>query len=114
MNEENLNEIKQIDWGNLKPSQIVAIDFLIERLQELERELERIKVKYQVTKESHYNCSKSTSELEQQNERYREALEFYANRGHYARRKSFRIGEDDVIFLKDDGVIAREALEEPE
>src|SRR5699024_12175040 len=46
-----------------------------ERVEELERELERIKVKYRVTKESHYNYSKSTSELEQQNERYLEALE---------------------------------------
>ena len=29
-----------------------------ERVEELERELERIKVKYRVTKESHYNCSR--------------------------------------------------------
>src|SRR5699024_6762439 len=53
-----------------------------ERLEELERELERIKVKYRVTKESHYNCSKSTSELEQQNERYRELIDGLYDSGY--------------------------------
>lgn len=46
-----------------------------------------------------------------ENKQLREALEFYANRGHYTCRESFRIGEDDVIFLTDDGDVARKALE---
>ena len=70
-----------------------------ERVEELERELERIKVKYRVTKESHYNCSKSTSELEQQNELYREALEKLT---------------DESLDLWDAVFIAREALNESE
>src|SRR5699024_10508710 len=70
-----------------------------ERVEELERELERIKVKYRVTKESHYNCSKSTSEREQQNERYREALEKLT---------------DESLDLWDAVFIAREALNESE
>src|SRR5699024_5632055 len=67
-----------------------------ERVEELERELERIKVKYRLIKEVHYSCSKSTSELEQQNERYREALEKLT---------------DESLDLWDAVFIAREALE---
>src|SRR5699024_2445594 len=92
-----------------------------ERVEELERELERIKVKYRVTKESHYNCSKSTSELEQQNERYREALEFYANQSNWMSIEvpTMMDGEPEMVtreplIFDDGGRKAREALEEPE
>src|SRR5699024_4227148 len=76
-------------------------------------ELEHQNQKYRKADEGEFldNLIGRLYEYENKIIRYREALEFYANRGHYARRKSFRIGEDDVIFLKDDGVIAREALE---
>src|SRR5699024_12285613 len=89
-----------------------------ERVEELERELERIKVKYRVTKESHYNCSKSTSELEQQNERYREALEFYANQSNWMNIEvpTMMDGEPEMVtreplIFDDGGRKAREALE---
>src|SRR5699024_8104689 len=86
-----------------------------ERVEELERELERIKVKYRVTKESHYNCSKSTSELEQQNERYREALEFYADNDNYSTKyDSIRDAWGVLGIAEDSGEIARRALNESE
>lgn len=37
MSKESLSEIKKMDWGNLKPSQLVVVDFLIKRVQELEK-----------------------------------------------------------------------------
>lgn len=46
-----------------------------ERVQEMENEMKRIKIKYRATKESHYSYSEITSQLEQQNKRYREAIE---------------------------------------
>src|SRR5699024_4696879 len=85
-----------------------------ERVEELERELERIKVKYRVTKESHYNCSKSTSELEQQNERYREALRFYASLKNWRKTHTERVNNSPSKVIADTGDKAREALEEPE
>src|SRR5690606_13149137 len=46
-----------------------------ERVQEMENEMKRIKIKYRATKESHYSYSEITSQLEQQNKRYRETME---------------------------------------
>ena|SRR5699024_11002701 len=40
MSKETLTEIKQMDWGNLKPSQIIAMDFLLEQVQKLETYVE--------------------------------------------------------------------------
>src|SRR5699024_9864293 len=103
--ERIIRESKGVVWNTETDEDLLAeletpdFDWLseqAERVEELERELERIKVKYRVTKESHYNCSKSTSELEQQNERYREALEKLT---------------DESLDLWDAVFIAREALE---
>src|SRR5699024_5441750 len=46
-----------------------------ERVKELEKELERVKVKYRATKETQYRYSELISELEQQNKRYREVVD---------------------------------------
>src|SRR5699024_8815715 len=131
---ERLEEIKG-DWEAERCIKPENVEFLIgqsERAETLEMkyensgsmfnrqnmqaridELEHQNQKYREADEGEFldNLIGRLYEYENQIIRYREALEFYANRGHYARRKSFRIGEDDVIFLKDDGVIAREALE---
>ena len=111
---EKLNHIRGVlglvgdqDTVNMAADLDVLIDEQTEREEELERELERIKVKYRVTKESHYNCSKSTSELEQQNEQYRESL-------RRVREELLGLSEGrDVRPFKIYGIVT-EALEEPQ
>mgnify|MGYP001379948728 CR=1 FL=1 len=87
MNEKSLNEIKQMDWGNLKPSQIVAINHLIDQVQELEIHVDKNSKKHanlNVFLQERDTIStlgkhvvdavmQYTQELERQNERYREA-----------------------------------------
>src|SRR5699024_10076486 len=86
-----------------------------ERVEEFERQLERINDKYRATKEAHYTCSKSTSQLEQQNERYREALEFYADNDNYSTKyDSIRDAWGVLGIAEDSGEIARRALNESE
>src|SRR5699024_9379195 len=53
-----------------------------ERVKELEKELERVKVKYRATKETQYRYSELISELEQQNKRYHEFLEDMYNHAY--------------------------------
>ncbi len=91
MRKDKLDEIKNIlnyehEIYFLKGNEVIPyhkitkenLKWLIEqaeRVQEMENEMKRIKIKYRATKESHYSYSEITSQLEQQNKRYREAIE---------------------------------------
>lgn len=77
-----------------------------ERVQELEVELygNDIQMGY---KRMYGQCNKDYAKLIQQNKRYREALEYYADEYEYH-------GHGEAFILRDEGSFARKALEESE
>src|SRR5699024_11062423 len=93
-------------------------EWLIEQAERVQ-ELEEQNIKYRTFKnydnlETLANFSKEIKRLEQQNKRYQEALEFYADKDEYYAKINFfdddksRYGE---VYL-DEGQTAREALDE--
>ncbi len=82
--------------------------WIVERLQELEEEYKVRQVEY---------LEEHIDRLEQQNKRYREALEFYAKKDNHIFWEDIREGEPFVqlpISEIDKGKTARKALEESE
>src|SRR5699024_5240736 len=104
--ERIIRESKGVVWNTETDEDLLTeldtpdFNWHIEQAERVD-ELEHQNQKYRKADEGEFldNLIGRLYEYENQIIRYREALEFYANRGHYARRKSFRIGEDDVIFL---------------
>lgn len=125
MSKERLEEIRQrlvlihnaADVDDETKSYIfeyLKVEWLIERVQELERQLEfsvnhvqEISGKYRAEVESNIN-------LKKQNKRYREALEFYGNKfNHMQTMDSFAdSGRGPSIVMQDCGLKARKALSE--
>lgn len=108
MNEKTLKEIKQMDWGNLKPLQMTAISYLIERVQGLEEEN-----KFQ-TSETHKNLDKVFF-FNKENQHYKRVLEFYADernsdKGERA-RQALR-GELKTVVITSDLIGASETIRE--
>ena len=94
---ELLEEIKkelELDWSDI--SYVVNQDdvkWLINRVEELEEHVKDLKIMLKV--------------LGRQTERYKQALEFYADEENYC----VRFEDDYEPILQDNGKTAREALE---
>src|SRR5699024_7674596 len=108
---ERLEEIKG-DWEAERCIKPENVDFLIEQAERVE-ELER-----QNTPGVELNLlNAEVSDLEQQNKRYREALEFYANQSNWMNIEvpTMMDGEPEMVtreplIFDDGGRKAREAL----
>ena len=81
------------------------LDWLINRIDELE------KVEYAL-QEIYRQERKYNKKLEEQNKRYKQALEFYAERDNYQWEVSYRPQQEiDCMVIDDSGHTARKALE---
>lgn len=111
INKERLKEIKkelELDWSDI--SYVVNQDdvkWLINRVEELEQELELEK---STNKDFEAHLLKQVESAKVQNERYKQALEFYADEENYC----VRFEDDYEPILQDNGKTARQALERDE
>jgi len=114
-NKERLEEIKnRYDWVELKPSHIVDVDWLINRVEELENNIKVTDFFNRLYKKRATELEISRKEIAEtvkkeylQNKRYKQALE------EIARQHDTKEIDDDE-FMYNAGRLAREALEESE
>ena len=105
MNKERLEELKKMrllyevcfvdEYASVIDDVTADFDLLIKRVQELEKEI----TYYKMATESYFD-------MEQQNKRYREVLEFYALGRHWI--TSLKDGRD---YVNEYGELAEKALE---
>ena len=119
MHKERLEEIKkelELDWSDISyVVNQVDVKWLINRVEELELEVSdwRAEVQkwqkfYKESEGSHSETKELLKSIVNQNKRYREALEFYANKINYL--TFIENGKSNIEH--DQGEKAREALEE--
>jgi uncharacterized protein (UPF0335 family) len=105
---ERLEEIKkelELDWSDISyVVNQVDVKWLINRVEELEEENEQL--------EDDLNAMQNyyVHDLKVQNERYKQALEFYAHKKNYD-IKHLSEDEHEIPVFKDYGEKARQALE---
>ena len=97
---ERLEEIKNVRWENLKTSQILHVKWLIGRAQELEN-----------LNDAFDDLDSDYVDLQEENKRYRDALEFYGNKENYLHELSRLKATNYSKVMDDYGEIARKALE---
>src|SRR5690625_4100621 len=113
---ERLQEIlnrKPSKWGNLTVKEFERdIKLLQERVEELERELEAVDRQDEQWKELIRTAMTWKNIYEKESKRFKQALEFYADRDNY-KLEHFDPNLDDYMSTVDydEGNTAREALE---
>ncbi|HSH26061.1 MAG TPA: hypothetical protein VLA13_11095, partial [Massilibacterium sp.] len=101
-------------WRAPKVKRLLEIleTFDFYELAERVRELEKERSEWKDTAQSYYMTNQ---ELREQNKRYREALEFYAEQDNYEWEINLRPQQEiDCMVIDDGGHTARKALEESE
>jgi hypothetical protein len=109
----------------MQPSELISrkdVDWLINRVEELELEVSdwRAEVQkwqkfYKESEESHSETKELLYSTISENKRYKQALEFYAERDNYQWEVSYRPQQEiDCMVIDDSGHTARKALESDE
>ncbi len=129
MSKERLEEINRnvlyIKKNSLTPNEIITwsgwksiLPIFTEDLEYLQEQANQVpELEKQLEKSGHglYNCHMCYERLEQQNKRYREALEFYAGDDKWKPTITYTpegdMHEGAPLFIEDGGEIARKALE---
>lgn len=100
------NMDKKLTMYQIHPDDVSWLIKQAERVEELEEERDE----WKDTAQFYYMTNQ---ELREQNKRYKQALEFYAERDNYQWEVSYRPQQEiDCMVIDDSGHTARKALEE--